>query len=158
VDRRLALARRGGASAVIAKPVDAASEDVRETLGAGGPDVVIDSTGNAAVFSAALALVRTRGRVVILGDTGMPSRQHLTDDVLMRAVTVVGAHDSHGAWEPEGDRGIHELFLHLVATGRFDLEGLNTHTVRPADCAAAYRLAADRPEETMGIVFDWADL
>lgn len=159
VAERLALARRGGATAVIAKPASEAAEALYAAVGAEGPDVVIDSTGNSEVFAAALALVRARGRVVILGDTGTPTSQHLTADVITRGITIVGAHDGHSMstsnWD--GDRSIHSLFFHLVATGRFDLEGLNTHTFHPKDCAAAYRLANERRSETLGIVFDWTE-
>jgi len=154
---RLEHARRGGATAVIARPLGEAADMVHAALGPDGPDVVIDSTGNAAVFAAALALVRPRGRVVVLGDTGRPSNQHLTSDVIVKGVTIVGAHDSHShsnsGWD--GDRSLHSLFFHLVATGRFDLRGLNSHTFSPRDCASAYALANERRGDTLGIIFDW---
>lgn len=154
---RLEFARRGGATAVIARPVGEATDEVRSAVGSAGPDIVIDSTGSAEVFSAALGLVRSHGRVVVLGDAGAPTNQHLTSDLIIRGVTVVGAHDIHShsdvGWD--GDRAIHSLFFQLVTTGRFDLEGLNTHVFDPRDCAEAYRLANDRRGETLGIVFDW---
>jgi 2-desacetyl-2-hydroxyethyl bacteriochlorophyllide A dehydrogenase len=159
VEARLALARRGGATSTIALPVGDAGDQMRAALGADGPDVVIDSTGNAEVLTAVLGLVRARGRVVILGDTGMPANQHLTSDVIVRGITIVGAHDGLTVgpnWD--GDRAIFELFFHLAATDRFDLEGLNTHTFHPRDCAAAYELANERRADTMGIVFDWRQL
>lgn len=160
VAERLALSSRGGATATIARPVDEAADEIRAIVGAEGPDVVIDSTGHADVFAATLGLVRAHGRVVVLGDTGEPSRQHLTPDVIKRGVTIVGAHDSHSMRTPnwDGDQGIHSLFFHLVATGRFDLEGLNTHTFHPKDCEVAYRLANERRGDTVGIIFDWTKL
>jgi 2-desacetyl-2-hydroxyethyl bacteriochlorophyllide A dehydrogenase len=156
---RLELARRGGATAAIAEPVAAAKEIVTAELGGRDPDVVIDCTGNAEVFKAALGLVRGRGRVVLLGDTGAPSHQHLTSDLITRGVTVVGAHDglSYTSSDWDGDRGIHSLFFQLVRTGRFDMSGLNTHTFPAAECAAAYDLAGSRRHETLGIVLDWAE-
>jgi 2-desacetyl-2-hydroxyethyl bacteriochlorophyllide A dehydrogenase len=163
VAARLALAERGGASAAIATSIVTAAEKVREALGGVGPDTIIDSTGNAEVLSAALGLVRTRGRVVVLGDTGTPTGQHLTSDVIGRGITVVGAHDTHSALTPNGerdpnwdhDRSIYSLFIKLVATGRFDLDGLTTHTFDPSECEEAYRVADERRGETLGILFDW---
>ena len=154
---RLRLAQRGGATAAIAKPVGEAADDLRDALEDRQADVVIDSTGNAEVLEAALGLVRAHGRVVILGDTGHPTSQHLTGDLITRGITIVGAHDSHSMQTPiwDGDRSIHSLFFHLVTTGRFDVEGLNTHTFHPNDCAAAYELADQRRGDTLGIIFDW---
>jgi 2-desacetyl-2-hydroxyethyl bacteriochlorophyllide A dehydrogenase len=157
---RLELGRRGGATAVVAAPVAEAMDQVRDHGGPDGFDVVIDATGNPAVLEAAFGLVRPRGRVVVLGDAGAPTRQHLTSDVITKGIVIVGAHDNlsrlHPRWS--GDRRIHELFFHLVGSGRFDLEGLNTHTFTPQDCAAAYRLADERRGETVGVLFRWTAL
>lgn len=154
---RLERALRGGATAVIATPAAEAADDVYAAVGAEGPDVVIDSTGNSEVLATALALVRTQGRVVILGDTGTPTAQHLTSDVIARGITIVGAHDAHSQlgsdWD--GDRSIHSLFFHLVTTGRFDLHHLNSHTFAPRESRAAYALANEQRGETLGIMFDW---
>jgi 2-desacetyl-2-hydroxyethyl bacteriochlorophyllide A dehydrogenase len=150
---RLELARRGGATEVVQADATTAVEPVTERLG-GRPDIVIDTTGNPDVLPAALRLVRDRGRVVVLGDTGMPSKQHLTSDLVVRGIEIVGAHDSH---RPSGDAEnvINELFFDLVLSGRFNLAGLNSHTLPPTECVTAYRLAGERRSDTVGIVFDW---
>ena len=151
---RLELARRGGATAVAQADVTTAAEAVTGRLGGEQPDIVIDATGNADVLPAALNLVRDHGRVVVLGDTGTPSKQHLTSDLVLRGIEIVGAHDSHS---PAGhaENVINELFFDLVSRGRIDLAGLNTHTLPPTECVAAYQLARERRSDTMGIVFDW---
>ena len=60
-----------------------------------GEDFVYDVTGAAPVFSASLTMLRRFGRLVLLGDTGTPTEQHLTGDVVTKALTIVGAHDSN---------------------------------------------------------------
>lgn len=151
---RMALARRGGATATIAKPLAEAGAELAEAFGGRKPRVVIDSTGHAKVFSAALGVVRDRGKVVIMGDTGTPSDQRLTSDVIIRGVQIVGAHDGHGDAE-WNDRSIAALFFQLVGDGRFDVGGLESHVFTPQDCAAAYGLISTRRAETMGVYFDW---
>jgi threonine dehydrogenase-like Zn-dependent dehydrogenase len=156
VPARLALAERGGATATTT--ADVADRDaILAACDGVQPDYVIDATGNAAVFSAALQLVAFRGRVVVVGNTGSPSEQRLTDDVINRCLTIVGAHDIlsmvQSPWD--GDRRLHEHFFHLVRTGRFDLDGLVTDVFAPSEADAAYRALDERPAETLGVCFDW---
>ncbi|HEY3333341.1 MAG TPA: zinc-binding alcohol dehydrogenase [Capsulimonadaceae bacterium] len=155
VAQRLELAKRGGATAVISKSVTECADDVKAAIGGKLPRIVNDSTGNSAVFSAALTLADRFGRVVILGDTGTPSGQHLTHDVINRGLTIVGAHDVHTN-EQWNDATITELLFSLASSGRFDLSGLTSHVFAPADYASAYELANTKRGETMGIIFDWA--
>jgi 2-desacetyl-2-hydroxyethyl bacteriochlorophyllide A dehydrogenase len=141
VSGRLELALAGGATEVVA----ASAEDA---LLGGKPRVVVDTTGNATVFASALRLAADHGRVVLLGDTGSPAGQHLTSDVITRGVTVVGAHDKHGAHQ------LHETFFQLARTGRFDVSGLTTHVFAPSDFQAAYDACTNR--EALGVAFDWS--
>ncbi|MDR3706841.1 MAG: zinc-binding alcohol dehydrogenase [Capsulimonadaceae bacterium] len=154
VASRLKLALAGGATAVIDKPVDKCHDDVLAATGGKLPRIVIDSTGNAAVFDAALTLAADFGRVVILGDTGSPASQKLTSDVIRRGLVIVGAHDGHNdaTWN---NVTIGRLFFSLAARGRFDLGGLATHVFAPSDAVKAYETANTRRGETMGILFEW---
>jgi len=154
IERRLEMAQRGGATHVIARPVAEAAEEILAANGGQPPEVVVDTTGNAAVFADALGVAAPRGRVIVLGDTGSPSQQHLTSDVIVKGLHIVGAHDSHGD-APWSDERIYGLFFSLVETGRFDLGGLITHTFRPADAKEAYATADRKRAETMGLLFDW---
>lgn len=155
---RLELARRGGAAAGIQDQFGAGTRDeIVKACDGEQPNVVIDATGNAEVFAEALRVVAFRGRVVVLGNTGMPTEQRLTDDVITRGLTIVGAHDILSMLSPDwdGDRGIHEMFFDLVRSGRFDLAGLMTDTFDAAAAADAYREVEQRRSEMIGVCFDW---
>jgi 2-desacetyl-2-hydroxyethyl bacteriochlorophyllide A dehydrogenase len=152
---RMPLAKAGGATALITAPIDQAREAVLAAGEGKLPRVVIDSTGNAAVFAAALGLAADFGKVVVMGDTGSPGRQTLTPDVIMRGLTIVGAHDGHTTAEWNGTT-IGKLFFSLAASGRFPLEGLTSHVFAPRDCAEAYATANRDRASTMGLVFDWS--
>ncbi len=153
---RMELARAGGATAPLSLPIEKSREAVLEACGGSLPRVVIDSTGNPAVFASALTLAADRGTVVILGDTGQPAKQFLTVDVIVRGLTIIGAHDGHRTAE-WNDATITQLLFTLVSSGRFSLEGLNTHVFRPEACVEAYTTANRDRDKTMGIVFDWSD-
>jgi threonine dehydrogenase-like Zn-dependent dehydrogenase len=153
--KRLELARSGGATTTIAKRIAEARQELAAIDKDQRPRVVIDATGNADVLPDALGIVARRGTVVLLGDSGSPSQQRLTSDVVTRGVTIVGA---HGSLEDERwtSASISEHFFDLVAQKRFSLDGLNTHTFKPQECGKAYEIANTRRGETMGILFDWA--
>jgi 2-desacetyl-2-hydroxyethyl bacteriochlorophyllide A dehydrogenase len=156
--RRLELARRGGAPDSMKDSFGAGTRDqVVAACDGKRHDVVIDATGNAAVFEEALRTVADRGRVVVLGNTGIQSEQRLTDDVITRGLQVHGAHDVLSMMRPDwdGDRGIHEMFFDLVRTGRFDLDGLITDTFVATDAPDAYRQLDARRAEMLGVCFDW---
>ncbi len=153
---RLVHAQRGGASTVIAKGVADAKDEITaatETV----PSIIVDTTGNARVFEALLRLAPRYGRVVLLGDTGRPEEQRLTHDVVLKGVTITGAHDGHDRDGWSGQR-VTRLFFDLLQSGRFSVAGLVTHRYSPNDCRQAYELTADNRGLTMGVLFDWSTL
>ncbi len=151
---RLKLATKGGATATIASGIESAKEEILKANDGELTRLVIDTTGNAVVFSQALELVKSFGKLVLLGDTGKPTDQRLTLDVITRGLTIVGAHDLHET-EQWNARSITSLFLSLVADKRFSLTDLITHTFQPGECVEAYAAANRDRAKTMGIIFDW---
>lgn len=159
VEGRLLLAQAGGATATVKGGVGEHRDQIMAALGGNQPEVVIDSTGNAAAFADALRLVANFGKVVILGDTGAPATQTLTSDVITRGIHIVGAHDLHtraNTQRWDNDREIFRLYFRLVGTGRFPVGGMVTHRFRPQQAQEAYDFATDHREDSMGILFDWA--
>jgi len=154
VPKRMALAKAGGATTAITGAIDGVKAEVLKAGNGKLPRVVIDSTGNAKVFAEALGLAADRGSVVILGDTGQPGRQTLTSDVIARGLSIVGVHDNHNTAE-WNNATIAQLFFKLATSGRFPLEGLNSHRFTPDQCMEAYTVANRDRASTMGIVFDW---
>lgn len=153
VEMRLQMAKTGGATAVFAGSVDDFGDAVRAHFGS-LPRIVIDTTGSAAVFAKALPLVRDFGTLVLLGDTGTPSEQRLTPDVIRRGVRIHAGHVMHETKDWFEDR-IYRTFFRLLTSGRFSLAGLNTHQFKPEACVEAYALTTERRAETMGVWFDW---
>ncbi|HET6484766.1 MAG TPA: zinc-binding alcohol dehydrogenase [Spirochaetia bacterium] len=154
VGPRLELARVGGATATIDKPIAEAAPLILQANHGSNPRVVIDSTGNAEVFAVALSVVERFGTVVVLGDTGAPAQQRLSPDLITKGLRVVGAHDTHET--AEWNAGIiARLFFQAVSDGRFRFGSLVSHTFPPQEAGAAYELATHHRKDTMGILFDW---
>jgi 2-desacetyl-2-hydroxyethyl bacteriochlorophyllide A dehydrogenase len=151
---RLSHASRGGATDCVEGLLSDQRSKLLALCAGNGFEVVVDSTGSAAVFSQALGLVARFGKLVLLGDTGYPSKQCLTSDVMIKGLTMVATHDHNdqGGWS---QRKIDALFFKLVRDGSFSLEGLITHEFTPTQCEQAYALASERREEAVGVLFDW---
>ena len=116
---------------------------------------IVDSTGNAAVFQTALGLAAAFGKVILLGDTGYPSKQCLSSHMMMRGVSVVATHDQldRSGWT---QNAIDRLFFDLAATGSFNTDDLITHRFAPGDFKRAYDLVSNNSGDAIGVVFDWA--
>jgi len=153
---RLEHARRGGATHLFNGDIAECFDEIQAINGGAGPSIVVDVTGNPTVFKHALAAAAQFGKVILLGDTGYPSRQCLSSDVMMKGLTIQATHESHDrdGWT---QRRIDRLFFDLVLRGRFDLSGLITHEFFPRDCEQAYALACEQRERAMGILFNWGD-
>lgn len=151
---RLEMAKAGGATAVLEARVEEVGDGLVELCG-GQPRLVVDATGHPSVLPHCLALPRWRGAVLLLGDAGEPTRQHITKDVVTRGIEIIGAHIRHeeGGWD---ERAVVALFFDLVKRGIFRLDGLNTHRYRPEECVQAYSHLIEGREKTMGILFDWS--
>jgi threonine dehydrogenase-like Zn-dependent dehydrogenase len=162
-ERRLAMAREHGATVILAMGAQEAREHILKLTEGTGADVVYDVTGAAPVFSIALTLLRRFGRLVLLGDTGTPSEQRLTGDVVRKALSIVAAHDSnppaistdHAYWSKQR---MVELFFAYLLRGDMRVSDLVTHHYSPLDASEAYRIVREEREAAMGVLFDWTQL
>lgn len=153
---RLAHAKRGGATHLFNSDIAQCLDEIQAINGGAGPSIVVDVTGNPSVLKHALAAAAQFGKVILLGDTGYPSKQCLSSDIMTKGLTIQAVHESHDrdGWT---QRRIDHLFFDHVLRGRFDLSGLMTHEFLPADCEQAYALADEKRETVMGILFNWGE-
>jgi len=157
---RLEMAGTHGATLLLPRSAGDVKREIDMITGGRGADVVYDITGHPAVLPQALPLVRTFGKLVLLGDPGSPARQHLTSDVITRGLKIIGAHASNPPSAPSAEnwwsRGnIVRLFFTYLARGQMRVDDLITHRFAPAAASQAYeRLISDRTT-AMGVLFDW---
>ena len=158
---RLRVARRLAATHTLRLPAADAVDSLREITGGRLADVVIDVTGAATTFGAALSLLGPLGRFLLLGDTGFPSQQALSHEVLRRGITIVGAHDGnppqhatpHYRWT---HANMQALFFDLVAQRRMRVAPLETDVVSPDDAPAVYASLLANRAQHLGVLFDWS--
>jgi 2-desacetyl-2-hydroxyethyl bacteriochlorophyllide A dehydrogenase len=162
-EQRLAMAREHGATVILAMGVQDAREHILTLTDGAGANVVYDVTGAAPVFSISLTLLRRFGRLVLLGDTGTPSEQRLTGDVVTKGLSIVGTHDSnppavstdHTYWSK---RRMAELFFTYLLRRDMRVSDLVTHRFSPLEAPEAYRVLREERMTAMGVLFDWTQL
>jgi 2-desacetyl-2-hydroxyethyl bacteriochlorophyllide A dehydrogenase len=137
-------------------------ESVRDLLGGGRPDVVVDATGVPAALQDALKLVTDGGQVVLVGSPrGIIQNFDTYWDLHGRSVTVTGAHGSAIGLAPRDrfpfTRGrALPLLVHLLESGKLRIDDLVTHAVDGRELDSMYRGLLDRRDDFLGVALHWS--
>jgi 2-desacetyl-2-hydroxyethyl bacteriochlorophyllide A dehydrogenase len=158
--RRIEMACAHGATAGLPQTVETAREEILRLTDGIGAEVVYDVTGNFVVLEHALPLVRRLGTLLLLGDTGYPSQQKLTRDVVPRSVRIVGAHDNNPPrtstdLTPWSHAQMIQLFFTYLLRGEMRVADLITHRYAPQEAPEAYRMLREERPTALGVIFDW---
>jgi threonine dehydrogenase-like Zn-dependent dehydrogenase len=133
------LALALGATAALTDPPEEAAQRVRQETG-GGADVVIETVGgHASTLDQAWALVRRRGRVIVLGvfEGAVPVRlgPALGKEADVRFAVCYGELDG---------RHDYDVTLELIASGKAPVGRLLTHRFPLEEAPQAFRTADDK--------------
>lgn len=158
---RLQLAEKHGATDLITTPAGAAREQIADLTDGRMLDVVFDITGHHTVLAAASTLLRPLGRLVLLGDSPSPSRQHLGPRIVADSIAILGVHASvappvatpRDRWTLEA---MTELFFLLLRTGRMDVDTLISHRYSPTEAPEVYAALQRDRSPYLGVLFDWS--
>lgn len=163
VDRlapRLRAARAGGVQTTIDANQDDAVQAGKVLTGGRGFDVVVEATGAAPVVAQSLELAARYGRVILLGSPRGRVEIDPYHHIHSPGVTVIGGHARTtpsvegiaSRWTP---RANFELVLNLLAAGRLEVAPLVSHRLPAAEAIATFEALVTRPEEHLGVLFDW---
>jgi 3-hydroxyethyl bacteriochlorophyllide a dehydrogenase len=109
-----------------------------------GADVVIDTSGNSGLFGFLLGLIRREGRICLQGYYPDPFRIEFHPTHEQRATVIFPCgRDDPAALVPLLDR--HKLRIKPLITHRFPID----------QAKEAYDLIINKPDEALGIIFDW---
>jgi len=154
---RLAIASRCG----VRQCALGTGADLAPSLQALGaePDAIVEATGVPALVPAALAAVRRRGDVVLLGSPRGPSAIDLYKHIHRKGVALIGAHeamlpDRAPAGQPSR-QGLLEQAVQWLRVGRIRTDGLVTDVVRPGELPATYERMARDKSQVLGVVIAW---
>jgi len=160
---RLELARKGGATHTLRIDVKDAVEPIREITDDWMLDVVFDVTGHPATLAPSIQLLRKLGRLVLLGDTPIPTKQYLGPGVVFNSVAILGIHGymvperttPFTPWTVERMSGV---FFEYLGSRRMNVADLVTHRYSPVQAPEVYMgLLKDRSTD-VGVILDWTML
>lgn len=157
---RLELAQQNGATHTLQMDVRDAVNSISEITDNWMLDVAFDVTGSPTTLASTIQLVRQLGRVVLLGDTPTPSKQHLGPGVVSNAVSILGIHgytlpDERTAFTPWTAREMSNVFFTYLRRGTMNVKNLVTHRYSPMDAPTVYQSLLQDRSDTLGIIFDW---
>jgi 2-desacetyl-2-hydroxyethyl bacteriochlorophyllide A dehydrogenase len=139
--QRLLVAKALGADVTVdvdnADPIDA----VAEATGGRMADVVIDvSAESTAPVAQALDMVRAGGQIVLAGlKSDAPVPGFVSDKIVLRGLTIHGSSSPRGNRNNDPDKPIRKA-LEIMASGRYPLEKMCTHSFSLAEADRAVRL------------------
>lgn len=160
---RLELARQHGATHTLQVGAQEAIEAVREITGGWMLDVAFEVTGHPAVLAPTIQLVRRLGRLLLLGDTPIPTQQHLGPGVVFKSIAIMGIHgyqvpDKRTEYTPWSVEEMSGVFFDYLLRGRMNVNDLVTHRISPLQAPETYLgLLKDR-SAAVGVILDWEQL
>ncbi len=119
---KLDLAKQLGATHTLLEGRDDVAAAIREILGAGGADVIVENTGNPRVIERAYDLTAREGRLVLVGVPRESENISIHSLPLHFGKLITGSHG--GGAQPAVDI---PRYVRLAQTGRLDLASLITH-------------------------------
>jgi len=143
-DFRLGLARRLGADVTInPAKMDLACEILSRT-GGKGAHVTYEAVGFESTFHDAIAVTRSGGHIVAVGNL-TPEVRFNPQQLVARELTIVGSYASSGEFRD---------CIDLVASGKIDVEPLISDVLPLSEGASAFKRLLDGRENLLKIVLE----
>lgn len=159
--KRVELARANGATHGLALMVGDAADYVHDLTDGWGLDAVFEVTGHPSALAPSIQLLRRLGRLVLLGDSPIPTQQALGPGVVFKSVSILGIHgyqvpDKKTEYTPWSVEEMSSLFFEYLRRGTMDVDALVTHRYSPAQASEAYLGLLQDRSSAVGVIFDWS--
>lgn len=145
-DFNLAIARRMGATATVNVRQQDVTQVVREITDGKGVDVAVVAVGLTAVLNQAIATVKKRGIVVLVGLFEQAPTIQDTFAIIGSERMIRGSQ----TYRPQDV----ERALELIASGRTDVKAMITHRLPMSQVAQAFEMVDKRTEDCVKVVLN----
>jgi hypothetical protein len=167
-DNRLDVSKKCGLENTVNSSKTDLKAYVEKFTNGEGVSTYIDATGLSAVVNGSADLVGWNGEIILLGSPRAPFDNDLTS-FLKHFHYIPFNHTLKGALEftipthPD-DFNKHSIernaaiIMNLIKNDKLIVKPFYTHKLHPAKAQEAYEGLRDKPQEYMGVVFDWTNL
>lgn len=161
---RLEIAQKSGIRNVINSGEENLEKAINEFTLGNKVSAWIDATGLSAVIEEGLNHIAQFGEMILLGSPRAPYETNLTQTLqkvhLLDAITMKGAleftYPTHNnEFIKHSIERNSAIIMDLMNTGKLKISPFYSHKMNPADAQEAYEGLRDKPEEYIGVVFDW---
>ncbi len=130
---RLKLARQMGATEALSPKKSEVIERIMELTGNIGVDVVLEMSGNPQALKQGLKVLRSGGRVSLMGFPSQPVSLNITEDIISKGVRIFGifGRQMFDNWYTLNS---------LLTSNRLDIDSLITHKMRLDEFEKAIKL------------------
>jgi 2-desacetyl-2-hydroxyethyl bacteriochlorophyllide A dehydrogenase len=167
-DSRIELAKKAGIEHAINSTKTDIGDYLKSLSGGKLASTYIDASGMSPVIEKSIQFTELYGEVILLGTPRKPYETNLTDTLqkthlLPHCVTMKGALEfTFPTHETEFVKHSIErnakIIMNLMKENKLKIAPFYSHKMNPADCQAAYEGLRDKPDEYIGVVFDWTKL
>ncbi len=167
-DNRLKISQSCGIAHTINSEKQNLKEYLMEITSGKGVSCYIDATGLAPVVNQTADMVALNGEIILLGSPRAPFKTNLTN-FLGHFHYIPFNHNLKGALEfsfpthPD-DFSKHsiernaQIILELIKSEKLLIKPFYSHEVSPQNAQQVYEGLRDRPDEYIGVVFNWKDI
>lgn len=162
-ESRLEIAKNCGIKKVVnASAKDYEKQIINMTKGK-KVSTYIDATGLSNVISDNLSLVADNGEAILGGSPRAEYQTNVTDvfnHEHLRGVKLKGALEWLYPTQPSGfvkhsQARNTEIVMELISEGELQVKPMYTHKMKPEDASKAYNGLKNKPEDYLGVVFNW---
>lgn len=163
LEKRLNVSEVCGADHVLNPSKCNVEREVQDIMDARGVNVIIEATGNPAIFPIAFKMASKLGRVIVLGGPRGESKLGLYSELQRKGLSLIGAYvDLYPTQEtpyyPWTRQESMKYLLNLLSKGYLKVERLITHKVAFTEAPSAYEDLIHYPSEALGVILDWSKI
>jgi 2-desacetyl-2-hydroxyethyl bacteriochlorophyllide A dehydrogenase len=163
-EKRCAKAQACGIRHTVNSATPGWKEEVRKLARNQGISTLIDATGLSAVIVDAVDLVAPYGEAILLGS---PRAEYVTNATsIFNRIHLPGFTNFKGALEwryptfkdefvKHSIERNSEIVMDLILEGKLNIKPLFTHEIAPEKAPFAYKGLKTKPDEFIGVVFNW---
>jgi threonine dehydrogenase-like Zn-dependent dehydrogenase len=150
--KRVAVAKKCGFEAVAVPKDQKWADTFKQVFAGGGPDIIVEATGNAHVAAALMEGAPLFSTVVLLGSTRFPVEIDLYKWIHSKGLRILGAHARLLDVDAGAKKKIVSHFYDDIAAGRLVVAPLITDHVTLDRAEDGYKLLVSNPEDHMGVI------